>query len=75
MLADELWEKHCSVDGTVHYQKFIAAIKEAMEAVREKAVAKCMNESLVEPCDTADDIAYDNAVKDCAAAIKQMELP
>lgn len=70
MLADELWEKHClvyrRVDGGEYMIRdaFLAAIKEAMEAVREKAAGVC-----------EDEYSCEGIAQRCAAAIKQMELP
>lgn len=63
MLADELWEKH-NIYSVMHKVYFLAAIKEAMESVREKAAGVC-----------EDEYSCEGIAQRCAAAIKQMELP
>jgi len=90
MLADELWEKH-NIYSVMHKVYFLAAIKEAMEAVREKAAAKAGHaHSIYQDTKTAHEMLSKEPFKPSAfgfdmevvnqsahlsAAIRQMELP
>jgi len=46
-----------------------AAVNEALEM----AAKECEKEHLQEPTDSADDVAYDMAVNDCAEAIRKLK--
>lgn len=48
----------------------IDALERFANAVARECLALVNAEHLVEPSDSADDMAYDNAVRDCAQAIR-----
>jgi len=86
MTPDELWEKYSSTliyrnDGemktfqTMDKQDFSFALAEYGAAVRKRDAEICRQECLVDGLDTSDDIAYNLAVSDCAAAISREPLP
>jgi hypothetical protein len=41
------------------------------KATRERCIVVCNGERLIEPTDSADDIAYGHAIDDCIAAIRR----
>ena len=72
--SDELWQKY-QHDGWIGPTAFAAALHEYGALVRARDVEVCKEEHLLDPADTSDDIAYDNAVRDCATAISREPLP
>ncbi len=54
---------------------FLVALAEYGAAVRKRDAEICRQECLVDGLDTSDDIAYNLAVSDCAAAISREPLP
>lgn len=79
--AEELWEKQPGVSDegvmliAMTKQSFLAALREYGAAVRARDAEIARSECLVDGLDTSDDIAYNLAVADCAAAIVREELP
>jgi hypothetical protein len=49
-------------------------IREVINKALEMAAKECEKEHLQEPSDSADDIAYDNAVNDCAESIRKLKV-
>ena len=78
MTPEELWEKYQpyrSAESAMSKTVFLAALAEYGAAVRQRDAEICRQECLVDGLDTSDDIAYNLAVSDCAAAIEKMKLP
>lgn len=80
MKSDELWEKYKRASTVYNLdvmtrKDFLAALHEYGQAVRARDAEIARSECLVDGLDTSDDIAYNLAVADCAAAISKEPMP
>ena len=69
---EKWWRKQCAdhtLDGASRTEARIV-----WEAAHENAAKACEAERLTDALDTPDDIAYNNAVRDCADAIREAVL-
>lgn len=69
---DRLWE---ASDYETRREDVATAYAAGVAAERERCAKVCEAEKLTEPVSSADDIAYNMAVNDCAAAIRKGETP